>query len=108
MKFPRLAKLGRSDPMRCAMNAACFLSSFLDEHSCPMKSWARMSPAKSKKNRFMIAQPSGDRSVPAIAASHFWDGAFKSRTVAEIGAALAEACRRLTSIAQAAAEAHPC
>ena len=56
MKFPRLAKLGRSVPMRCAMNAACVLASFLDEHSCPIKSWARISPTKSKKNRFMIAR----------------------------------------------------
>jgi hypothetical protein len=64
MKFPGLTKLGRSVPIRCAMKDACSLASFLDEHSCPMKSWARMSPTKSKKNRFMIAQPKWDRSVP--------------------------------------------
>jgi hypothetical protein len=29
-----------------------------------MKSRARISPTKSKKNRFMIAQPSQNRSVP--------------------------------------------
>jgi hypothetical protein len=60
MKFPGLAKLGRSVPMK----DACFLASFLDDHSCPMKSRARMSPIKSKKNRFMIAQPKWDCSVP--------------------------------------------
>jgi hypothetical protein len=64
MKLPCLAKLGRSVPMRCAMKAAWLLASFLDEHSWPMKSQARISPTKSKKNRFMIAQPSQNRSVP--------------------------------------------
>jgi hypothetical protein len=66
MKLPRLAKLGRSVPMRCAMKAAWLLASFFDEHSWPMKSRARISPTKSKKNRFMIAQPSQNRSVPKV------------------------------------------
>jgi hypothetical protein len=39
--------------MRCAMKAAWLLASFSDEHSWPMKSRARISPTKSKKNRFM-------------------------------------------------------
>jgi hypothetical protein len=75
MKFPGLAKLGRSVPMRCAMNDACFFASFLDEHSCPMKSRAGMSPTKSKKNRFITAQPKWWRSVPK---SRHWH-AFKCR-----------------------------
>jgi hypothetical protein len=68
MKFPRLTKLGRSVPMRCAMKAACFLASVLDEHSCPMKSWARISPTQSiKQFRFFPYVPATKNSTP-----HTW------------------------------------
>jgi hypothetical protein len=71
MKFPGLAKLGLSVPMRCARYVACVLASLRDEHSCPIKSWARISPAKSKKNRFMIAQPGRHCCVPKKASLVF-------------------------------------
>ena len=48
---------------------------------CPMKSWARMSPTKSKNNRFMIAQPRWNRSVPEKFRPRSKRTESKSRTV---------------------------
>jgi hypothetical protein len=96
MKFPGLAKLGRSVPMRCATKDAWLLASFFDEHSCPIKSWARMSPTKSKKNRFMIAQQKWDCSVPEKIGLAARETESRSRASANIGA-LTVACLSMTS-----------